>query len=283
MAIRNNHKRQKRRPASYPSADTLARERTGRGQGYRGLTKASIPASMQFFPDRYTCWCTAETNGSISAANTLTHTFIFNDPFNDLGPRVNFSGSFGANVPSGAYYLLAGLSDTAAQAPYASSIVLAYQCEVSIGSSSTSNTMPFIGGITFSPNLTATNTQPVTQLCEQPRTIYQNIPAYTTAKIIRYANSIEPASLVGLTSQQYRAQHNSYAASVIASPQVPLYAQCWFRAFDGSTTGTYSFTIRHRFQVQFFNLNSFTTSVPTLRDPRIANQDLKAPRSWYPL
>jgi len=220
---------------------------------------------MQFFPDRFRAWCTVETNGTLAAVSSYAQTFKVNAPVVTFGPRVNFSGSFGSNAPSGVSYLISGLSDTAASGPYSQYLVRRYEMRVTVASASTAaNSVPFIGGITFSPNLTATNAMSVTQLPEQPRTMSVTIPHLTTNQPIVVANSVKICEMVGLTDQLYAAQHSAYAGTVLADPAVPLYAQLWFRAIDGSTTGTYQFLVRHRFEIEFFNLNSFTTIVPSL-------------------
>jgi hypothetical protein len=135
--------------------------------------------------------------------------------------------------------------------------------EVSIASSATTNTMPFIGGITFTTNLTATQGMSVTQLPELPHTVSRNVPALTTSNPITIANSVRLCDLVGLTPEEYRLQHVNYQGSVATPPAFPIYAQQWFVSFDGATTGTYNVMTRHRFRIEFFGLNSFIASTPS--------------------
>ena len=261
--------RSKRRRTRLPrNGDLSAQLFRGEGQGRTKTTRVSIPRSMQLFPDRYRAWCTAEANGSFSAA-TYTQTYQINNPFNSLGPRVNYAGTFGVNVPSGARYLLGGYSDSGSTAPYQDSIVLRHSVEVSIGSNSASaNSVPFVVGITYTNNLTSTQSMTVTHLMEQQRTMYSTVPHLTTNAPIRIANSVHCASMVGMSESQYLGQHITYGADVASSPIVPIYAQIWFRSFDGSTTGAYSFIVRHRFEVEFFNLNMLLTDEPSFQAPR---------------
>lgn len=141
--------------------------------------------------------------------------------------------------------------------------------DVSMASASaTANTVPFIFGITFNTNETGTRTMSFTQLPEQPRTFSNTCTANTTARPARVANSVNVGELFGLSKEEYRLQHASYAGSVVSNPVNLAFAQLWFRSFDGSTTGTYDFMVRHRFQIEFFNLNSFDSTIPQLDEEK---------------
>lgn len=284
------HRRSSRRPVPYKRNSDLSAELfIGDGQGRSKTTRVTIPRSMQFFPDRYRAWCSIETNGSFSA-NSYTHTFQINDPFNLYGPRINYAGTFGTNVPSGAKYLLSGYSDAGSGAPYQDSIVLRHSIEVQVGSNSVSaNSIPFIAGITYTNNLTATQSMSFTQICEQERTMYASVPHLTTVSPIRIANSVHLASLVGMSESQYLGQHITYGADVSTSPVVPMYCQLWFRSFDPPTSGAYAFVVRHRFEVEFFNLTSFLSDPPAFlrapSAPRIQPDNKPEHKSpgWYRL
>jgi hypothetical protein len=140
--------------------------------------------------------------------------------------------------------------------------------EVSLASSATSNTMPFIGGITFNTNLTGTQGMSVTQVPEMPHTVTKNIPALTTSSPIVFSNSVRLCDMVGLTPEEYRLQRVNYQGSVATPPAFPIYAQQWFMSFDGATTGIYNVMIRHRFRIEFYDLNSFIATVPSFLESK---------------
>jgi hypothetical protein len=244
----------------------------------RQLAVIGIPRTCQYFPDLYSAHCTTNTEIGFTA-NNLHQTFAITAPLNLFGPRVNFASTFSANVPSGSRYLLSGLSDSGASAPYNSYLVTDYEMEVSIASSATTNTMPFIGGITFTTNLTATQGMSVTQLPELPHTVSRNIPALTTSKPITFSNSVRLCDMVGLTPEEYRLQRVNYQGSVATPPAFPIYAQQWFVSFDGATTATYNVMIRHRFRIEFYGLNSFIASTPSFLTPNLPISRLVAPVS----
>lgn len=257
----------------------------GQGQNARKMTVVNVPRGCQLFPDRFRCWGSLNTNGDITgAAGVFTHSFQVNAPFNNYGPQVNYSGGFSTNAVSGSNYLLGGFSGSSSQiasAPYNRYIILSHEIEVSILSSgSTPNTIPISVGITYSQNSVGTSNMSVTQLPEQPHTRWADVPNSTTAGPIKIAANNDVANLFGLTKKFYEENHQIYGAPAGANPTRTMYVHVWLRAADGTTTAIYySMTVRHRFLIEFTDLNGFSTTAPSFVESK--RPDGPPPSSWF--
>jgi len=253
----------------------------GVGQQYQRDYIVKVPRTCQFFPDLYVAWATTDTNTSFTTLNSSTSSFVINSPAFDFGPQFNYAGGFGNNAPSGMKYLLSGLANAGAGSPYSGYIVTHYECEARIGSSSISaNSVPWIAGITFSTNAVATSGMTVTQLPEQPRTMRIDVPYVTATKPLLVANSVALGDLVGLKFEEFAIQRPNYGTIVGVYPVIPMYAHFWMRPYDGSTTGSYEIFFRHRFRIEFYGLNTFSTTVPTLREDRVKEESKTTARGW---
>jgi hypothetical protein len=104
----------------------------------------------------------------------------------------------------------------------------------------------------------------VTQLPEQPRTMRVDVPYITATKPILIVNSVVLGEMVGLSTEEFSIQRANYGTVVGQNPVIPIYAHFWMSPYDGTTTSSYEIYFRHRFRILFYNLNTFSTTVPTL-------------------
>jgi hypothetical protein len=182
------------------------------------------------------------------------------------GPATNYplgtQTAAALTYPSGLRYLLG--SDGAAGAPtglYANYLVHSSAIEVELVPLTSTKPLQVV---LWPADQTAVNTMPTVQCAEQPFAVRGSLPPTITAAVPVFRNAIQTKQILGLAS--LGTENISYTGVYNSNPAG---GSAWFwllrmNNLDGSTS-TYNVIVRFSitYDVEFFDLNSLSTSAPT--------------------
>jgi len=228
----------------------------------RKLVTVGVPRGLQFFPDRLRAWC--KTTSIVTQASSVgdSLTYKANGIGNLFGPRINYTGAFASNAPSGLLYLLSSSATGGAAGPYGRCLVLKCNHQMQI-TPTVSNTIPSVAFSCF--NLNASQSGLIlSAICEQPFTAVKDIPSQVTGSgpvILR--NGVNMWDVLGVSEKVYMSEISDYAGTAAADPNTLVYLQTSVRAIDGVTTMNAFIMHTFEFEVLFDQRNPFIPTAPS--------------------
>jgi len=217
-------------------------------------TNVTIPRGIQFFPDRYKCYCRNVITVANSGATSYTHAFTINSPAWHIGPAA------ASNVPSGMSYLLSTAGTN--NAPYTEYVVLSVKASLQVGiqeiSAANQPSAAFVTLVpTSSPALIAATPA---YLKEQPgaaQVVYSAGSPATMATV-----QFRISELAGVSEQQVM-NDPQYATTAGAFPNQVFMLFGVISSIDGQNV-TFSCEYTFEFEIVFKTRGDFTDTVPTL-------------------
>ncbi len=225
-------------------------------------TTVAIPKQCQMFPSRYRCYGTTSVQATVGGVAGDSETFKMNG-INQFGPQVNFTGSFGSNVPAGIAYLLSSGTASGASSPYGYATVISQEVTVRVLTNAGAGSVNFIPSMTaimFSPNPTASGLS-LTSIREQPYTAWVDVPAQTNMGAVIVKNSATCAQVAGVSPQVYRSDEDYWAGAVV-DPTKLLYCHVLSRPLDNVSVLYTLLDIQFKTLYEFHTLNTFTSGAP---------------------